>query len=185
MERGQSTFDGRGSVSVGRLVIMIEWRQFEDWPYEVSNDGRVRRIGRRELKPFRANSSGHLAVDLADRTRSKKMWVHKMVATVFLGPANGRQTRHLNGDPTDNRVENLRWGTQAENEADKLLHGRAMLGTRNHLTKFSDADVFAIRSVPRERVGKLADSLGMSRNHAWAIRAGRMRRHLLLEEMGR
>jgi len=41
-----------------------------------------------------------------------------------VGPCpEGHVTRHLNGDPTDNRLENLRWGTRSENQRDSVKHG--------------------------------------------------------------
>lgn len=59
--------------------------------------------------------------------------VHKLVADAFLGtrPSSDHQIRHLNGDKSDNRVENLCWGTALENAADRELHGNTARGLRN------------------------------------------------------
>ena len=48
-----------------------------------------------------------------------------MVAEVFLSRDRfeGAIVLHNNGDNADNRVENLRWGTYAENTADRAVHG--------------------------------------------------------------
>lgn len=57
---------------------------------------------------------------------SKKMTakVHQLVLEAFVGPRpEGMVTRHLNGDPSDNRLTNLAWGTHAENNADTVQHG--------------------------------------------------------------
>ena len=61
-------------------------------------------------------------------------FVHRLVIEAWVGPqpARGYVVRHLNGDPTDNRVENLAWGSARDNSADRLLH--------DGLTR---ADVFA------------------------------------------
>lgn len=98
--------------------------------YEVSNRGRVRRVatrtGRPEERLLKAAlfSSGYPGVTLSrDGVRASKS-VHRLVAAAFLGPApEGSQVRHLNGDPTDNRLSNLRYGTALENAADKTAHG--------------------------------------------------------------
>lgn len=41
------------------------------------------------------------------------------------------QARHLNDDRHDNRVENLCWGTDAENKADAKRNGVGSQGERN------------------------------------------------------
>jgi len=96
---------------------------YED-QYEVSNLGRVKRTvdGPRTyaghiLSP-RTHPSGYKVVKL----RSRSHRVHRLVATAFYGPSN-LLVRHLDGDPSNNRLENLRFGTHAENYADALRHG--------------------------------------------------------------
>jgi hypothetical protein len=37
------------------------------------------------------------------------------------------QCRHLDGNPSNNRPDNLRWGTAKENAADMIRHGRLRL----------------------------------------------------------
>jgi HNH endonuclease len=41
------------------------------------------------------------------------------------------QCCHANGIRNDNRLDNIRWGTAKENNAEKLLHGTAQRGERN------------------------------------------------------
>ena len=55
----------------------------------------------------------------------KKFYAHRLVALAFLGePPPGKYlVRHLNGNKLDNRVENLAWGTDAENMADSVRLG--------------------------------------------------------------
>jgi len=97
--------------------------------YEVSTAGRVRsfpRSGTRGgvLRPDLSNT-GYLAVRLYKKNATKHLNVHALVATAFHGPRpEGYECRHLNGDRTDNRLENLRWGTSLENSQDMIAHGR-------------------------------------------------------------
>lgn len=103
--------------------------------YVISDDGRVQGPGRgcrkgprsgapRWLKARALPHSGHLYVNVRDREGGvKSMYVHRLVALAFLGePRPDQVVRHLNGNPADNRVENLAWGTRRENSADMLRH---------------------------------------------------------------
>ncbi|MFI8590108.1 NUMOD4 motif-containing HNH endonuclease [Dietzia maris] len=105
--------------------------------YEVSDAGQVRSLDRvitrsngapyptrgRVLSPSDAHPSGHLYVHLmagGDCTRQ----VHRLVMAAFAGPCpEGMEVRHLNGDPTDNRLTNLAYGTRSENARDQVAHG--------------------------------------------------------------
>jgi hypothetical protein len=110
--------------------------------YEVSDHGRVRSLARRVrlvtrqagettrsvppriLRPG-ANKSGHLSVAIG---RRNNRLVHQLVLEAFVGPRpEGYEVLHCNGDPTDNRLSNLRYGTRSENLKDIFYHkGRAL-----------------------------------------------------------
>ncbi len=72
------------------------------------------------MKP-RPHVDGYLTVKIQGKPRT----VHRLVLEAFVGPCPpGMQCRHLDGNPANNRLENLAWGTHAENAADKIRHGR-------------------------------------------------------------
>ena len=109
--------------------------------YQASNLGRIKSLERkvrsvnrytrndffrtvpeRILRPGQQRKTGHLSVVLGRGTCSKP--VHQLVARAFLGtvPENN-EVLHNNGNPTDNRVENLRYGTRRENIMDVYFQG--------------------------------------------------------------
>jgi len=50
------------------------------------------------------------------------------VTEAFIGPyPPGQETRHLDGDPLNNSVGNLCYGTRAENMQDRVRHKRAIV----------------------------------------------------------
>jgi hypothetical protein len=119
---------------------MTEWRPVVGYEgrYEVSDDGQVRSFGpatgqhgggargQRLLKFWPHRKAGYPMVTLyrAGQPRVSRT-VHSLVLAAFVGPRPpGLQTRHLNGVATDCRLTNLVYGTQSENEADKVRHGR-------------------------------------------------------------
>ena len=60
------------------------------------------------------------------KVRGKSARVHRIVAEAFLpNPNNLPIVMHLNNDKSDNRVENLAWGTQAENTRAAFRDGLA------------------------------------------------------------
>jgi hypothetical protein len=57
------------------------------------------------------------------KTKSRPR-MHRVILTAFAGPCPPRmECRHFNGDPLDNRSENLPWGTRSENVMDLVRHG--------------------------------------------------------------
>ncbi len=94
--------------------------------YEVTDDGRViSHHGRhpRELVG-RPDGKGYLSVTLADNKRHQSIRIHRLVATAFIpNPTNLPCVRHLDGNPKNNRADNLAWGTYQDNENDKKRHG--------------------------------------------------------------
>lgn len=57
-------------------------------------------------------SNGYVRVTI----NKKRYLLHRLVLTTFVGPPpDGYVAMHLNGNPQDNRLQNLKWGTQSEN----------------------------------------------------------------------
>ena len=119
--------------------------------YRVGDDGSVwsqrsRRRGTpgdwRQLKPVQM-SNGYLQVQLG---RGNQTAIHRLVLLVFVGPCPpGMLAAHRNGVRNDNRLENLRWATRRENEADKIDHGTKLIGESVPWAKLSRSDVLDIR----------------------------------------
>lgn len=128
-----------------------EWRPIPRWEgrYSVSSLGRVRNVRTGNLlKPqLRNKKSGHMGNVLRRDGEQYNIWVHRAVLEAFVGPApEGTLCRHLNGDPSNNRLDNLRWGTPKENSADRIAHGNAPRGEGNARAKLSETDVLTIWS---------------------------------------
>lgn len=121
------------------------WKEIESHPdYKISNMGRVSGKRVNFLKPclFR----GYPKVFLQKDGRFSRKTIHSLVLAAFISPRpRGHVSRHKNGIKTDNRAENLEWGTQKQNMQDKYQHGTAFLGERHALAKLKKEDVLEIR----------------------------------------
>jgi len=102
---------------------MERWFPVDQWPYEVSDMGRVRRSepasGTRPglvLKTSKSNT-GYMRVQLSRDGTPRKFLVARLVAEAFVPRRRGAPfVNHKNGDKTDNRAENLEWVTRSENQ---------------------------------------------------------------------
>jgi hypothetical protein len=86
--------------------------------------GRIRRVRGSVLSPSAQPHSGHLHVNLKLAGRSRSVAVHALVLEAFVGPRpHGLECCHGDGNPANNRVDNLRWDTRSANIFDSVRHG--------------------------------------------------------------
>lgn len=116
--------------------------------YEVSNLGRVRNKKKLNiLKPTVVMPRGYLKVVLSRSGKGSGKLIHRLVALEFIGPCEaGKQCAHLNGKAADNRLENLAWVTQSENEMHKYAHGTMPSGSKHWNSKLTEAQVRDIKN---------------------------------------
>lgn len=92
--------------------------------YVISVNGEVR--NRRTGRTLKAQYwKGYEVVTIRGLTGKKRnLRIHVLLAETFLGARQGMLVRHLDGDPSNNQLSNLAWGTPLDNVIDKLRHGR-------------------------------------------------------------
>ena len=154
------------------------WRPVRDWEglYEVSDLGNVRSVARwvscregkrlsegRILQPGKSLGK-YWKVELSDGSRHASVHIHRLVAIAFVMGV-GAHVRHLDGNGFNNCVDNLAWGSPAENEADKLRHGRRPIGEKHHNSRITEQHVRTIRSLHERGFTQLAIAahLGLNR----------------------
>lgn len=120
----------RGRLGGRQLMaseVAEEWRRIPSADgYYASSKGRVMSTLRKTARILRVKEdtrSGYHCVTVSIGGRAKSTAVHRLVCEAFhRKPKKGEVCRHLNGDPLDNRPENLTWGSQRQNMRDAQRH---------------------------------------------------------------
>jgi|ETNvirnome_2_300_1030623.scaffolds.fasta_scaffold02835_3 hypothetical protein len=97
---------------------------------------------------------------------------HRAVLESFVGPCPpGMFGCHNDGDPSNNRLENLRWDTPKANSQDMVKHGHSTRGVKNNTTKLSESEVLEIRARADagERHRDIAECFGVGRTTVTSI----------------
>jgi len=155
---------------VGRLEEVEARKIPEDPDYAVTRDGRVFSNKRGEwaqLQPS-PDSDGYLHVSIGRR----KYAIHTLVLEAFVGPCPEDLDccRHLNGNKTDNHVDNLCWGTDVENAQDAAKHRKMReAGELPPLPPRKSRILnFRIQEGAADAYGRMAAAAGMTRNE-WVV----------------
>lgn len=132
-----------GSFQKGFVVPKLTVREVPGhWNFFVSRCGRV----------FRKNAKG----DLVERKVTLlpigyymvgNFYVHRLLAFAYLGsqPSPKHIVCHLNDVKTDNRLENLYWGTRKQNEEDKTSNGGRPVGEEHVNCVLTEKQVLDLR----------------------------------------
>ena len=115
------------------------WKDIKGYEglYQVSNTGKIRSLDHyasngikdilykgKILSPGN-NSRGYLFVGLCKKNKVTHKYIHRIVAETFLNNQNNKATvNHIDGNKSNNNVNNLEWATYSENE----LHCVRVLG---------------------------------------------------------
>lgn len=130
--------------------------------YEASSLGRIRSINHfvfykgkykikkvfykgKILKPWEHNLYFYFGASI--KGKKKRMQVNRAVCSTFHGnpPTKKHQAAHLDGNPSNNKKNNLRWVTCPENMSHKIVHGTMVFGEKHKNSKLKSNDIIMIR----------------------------------------
>lgn len=135
------------------------WKDIKGYEgrYQISSHGIVKSLSRqagtaylkeRILSQKRLTKDGYPRVALRDGVKAKEISVHRLVATHFIDNPDDKETvNHIDGDKTNNRVDNLEWSNRSEqmDHAYKLRLKTSISGSDNSQSKLTDDQVREIR----------------------------------------
>lgn len=169
---------------------METWKPIVAIPgYEVSNLGRVKKLpcGKgfnsvERIKTLVTSKDGYLMLNwktLDGKQHSKP--IHRIVAEAFIpNPEQKDTVNHIDGDKTNNNVDNLEWATRREQLTHAYAHALrvSQKGSENCNSKLSQDDVMFIRTytVKRSRthgIPSMAKKFGVSYETIYNVLSGK------------
>ena len=145
------------------------WKQIEGYlNYQISSDGQVKNIKRnRLLNPWKG-TVGYLVVGLSNGREKKIMRVHRLIGLAFLdNPDNLPCVCHQNDKKLDNTLDNLYWGSVADNARDRKKNGNQTQGVTHHLAVLDESAVVKIRKLytgQRGDIKNIAEQFSVTQN---------------------
>lgn len=120
-----------------------------------------------------------LQVSLSSGGRAKSHRVANLVLLAFVGPPplDKRCALHRDDCQTNNKLSNLRWGSQAQNGIDRKKNGRVCRGMENGNSKLIETEVKAILHELRTdrshgRVRRASRKLALPYGAVWGVAKG-------------
>lgn len=116
--------------------------------YEVSNLGRVRNIKNKKIITGSLHPKGYNRHFLSTDGATSTILTHRLVANTFItNPLKKPCVNHIDGNRTNNGIDNLEWVTYLENNLHSIKTGRRVyfIGQKNPNSKLSKEAVIEIR----------------------------------------
>jgi HNH endonuclease len=107
------------------------WREVPGYPgYYASLEGDILGLRGRILKPSWMGGPVHYRLGITAYVNHKayNVHIHRMVLLAYRGPppTPEHEGAHINGNPADNWLRNLRWATPRQNQLDRFRHGTSV-----------------------------------------------------------
>lgn len=140
--------------------------------FQVSDLGRVRSIPDEIIRPLYSSPKGYLSYTFHGPSGAKTYRINRLVLITFdREPLPGEQSDHVNFDVRDNRLENLRWVSDAANREHSNRAGRRPKGEGHYKAKLNAGIVTEIRRRydSGERCIDIARRLGLGHDHVTLV----------------
>ena len=126
------------------------WKKIEGYEnYYISNYGNVKSLKKNKIKLLKqennkGNNKGfYKRVSLCKNNVVIRFQVHRLVAIYFIeNKENKKCVNHIDGNPSNNNVNNLEWVTHSENER----HSYNVLGKINNNRKLDESAILDIKN---------------------------------------
>lgn len=146
-------------------------KTIKDFPdYAITKDGRVFSYRNKIFMKPSKTVKGYLRLTIRKNNKKYLKSVSALVLETYVGPRPIEfHAAHINGIRTDNRLENLKWASPTENQADRIKHGTYHNGEKCHRAKLTWKKVELIRK-SKSRNYLIAKQFGIAKQTVHQIR---------------
>ena len=158
--------------------MMEEWRKIPGWDHlSVSSCGRVRNDRTGKILTPASERGNYKKITVNKNGKAHRISIHRAVCLAFIPNPEGKETvNHKNGIHDDNRVENLEWMTQRENNQHKYdvlgfrmsKQGRESLARKRmkKVIRLEDGKIYDSMTEAAEDVGTVLSNISLAINGA-------------------
>ena len=136
--------------------------------YEINEQGQVRHVRLKRIRKWTTSGGNpYFKVSIYHKGKTFFRHIHHLVMSAFVGPRpEGMVVRHIDGDLSNNSLDNLAYGTHKENTHDALHHGT--------MGKLTPRHIRVIRGLKRCGFGtkRLSEIFGVCKSNIRFINAG-------------
>ena len=132
-------------MSIGGDYMIKPIKDFED-VYAITDKGEVVNLNTGNKTFGYLNKKGYLVFDFR-RRGGKTVPIHRLVAKAFIpNPNNLPQVNHIDGNKTNNKLENLEWCTNGQNQKHAFANGLQKGNFQHHNSKLTQEEVIYIKN---------------------------------------
>jgi len=130
--------------------------------YQASNLGKIKNKNNKILKQFK-HKKGYLMIQLSKNNKRYDKLSHRLIASAFYGNSN-LTINHIDGNTYNNKIENLEFCTQSENNKHAFRIGLIdRKGEHNSRAKLKEENIIYIRKNKNNYTQKyMADMFNVS-----------------------
>ena len=160
-------------------MILETWKDIKGYEglYKVSNLGNIKSIRRNLNMKFSVTKWGYYQTSLFKDKKHKSFYVARLVAEAFIeNNLKEPQVNHIDGVKLNNKVENLEWVSQSENQKHAVKIGlKTLKGDYAPSRKLSEKDIPLIKNLLKEEKTHKEISIlfNVSEPTIWKISKGR------------
>jgi len=168
-------------------VIQVQHPYFNE--YEIAIDGYIwskPKNGRgghngQWIKPMLL-PNGYLKITLCKNKKRYQRYIHRLVLETYCGSCPKKmECRHIDGNKTNNTIDNLYWGTIIDNANDKRNHGTMRCGNNHEWSKLTHDDI--IKIIELRKIGltheKISNFYNVRRETITKILNGKRWKHVI------